>query len=119
MLTAAKGSLLTYGLTQAATTCAASACAVGAIGGMVFVAPVHRLGLPPIFPVAKTAPAHKHHVSAKAAPAKHVVLQSQTAAPVYQSESAPAGSVRATAPSGTREEGGGQAVRSRRGPPPP
>ena len=104
MLTAAKGSLLTYGLTQAATTCAASACAVGAIGGMVFVAPVHRLGLPPIFPVAKTAPAHKHHVSAKAAPAKHVVLQSQTAATVYQSESAPAGSVRATAPSGTAKK---------------
>src|SRR5579875_2216978 len=52
VLTAAKGSLLGYGLTQAATTCAASACAVGAIGGMVFVAPVHKLGLPPL-----TAPA--------------------------------------------------------------
>jgi hypothetical protein len=43
ILSAAKGSLLGYGLTQAATTCAASACAVGAIGGMVLVAPVHRL----------------------------------------------------------------------------
>ncbi len=50
MLSTAKGSLLGYGLTQAATTCAASACAVGAIGGMVFVAPVHKLGLPPILP---------------------------------------------------------------------
>ncbi len=68
MLTAAKGSMLGYGLTQAATTCAASACAVGAIGGMVFVAPVHRLGLPPLFPAAKrvTRPHHavvKPHVT--------------------------------------------------------
>ncbi len=60
MLTAAKGTLIGYGLTQAATTCAASACAVGAIGGMVFITPVHRLGLPPIIPATKTAPAPKH-----------------------------------------------------------
>jgi RNA polymerase sigma factor (sigma-70 family) len=60
MFSAAKGSLLGYGLTQAATTCAASACAVGAIGGMVFVAPVHRLGLQPILPSAKSAGVHRH-----------------------------------------------------------
>src|ERR1700722_5919198 len=69
MLSAAKGSLLGYGLTQAATTCAASACAVGAIGGMVFVAPVHRLGLPPIRPSTKSAAVHRH-VAVKA-PAQH------------------------------------------------
>jgi RNA polymerase sigma factor (sigma-70 family) len=72
MLSAAKGSLLTYGLTQAATTCAASACAVGAIGGMVFVAPVHRLGLPPILPSVKSAAVHKH--AAARAPAHHAVV---------------------------------------------
>src|SRR5579875_3155832 len=85
MLTAAKGSLLGYGLTQAATTCAASACAVGAIGGVVFVAPVHRLGLPPIFPAVKTAPVHKHHLVAKAAPTTHVVLPAHMAVPVHPS----------------------------------
>ena len=69
MLTAAKGTLIGYGLTQAATTCAAAACGVGAIGGMVFVAPIHKLGLPPIIAPAKAAPAHKH-VVAKVAP-KH------------------------------------------------
>lgn len=66
MLSAAKGSLITYGLTQAATTCAASACAVGAIGGMVFVAPVHRLGVWPIL-----APTVHKHAAAPKAPAKH------------------------------------------------
>jgi RNA polymerase sigma factor (sigma-70 family) len=70
MVSAAKGSLIGYGLTQAATTCAASACAVGAIGGMVFVAPVHRLGLPPILP--STSVLHRH-AAAKAA-AKHAVV---------------------------------------------
>src|SRR5579875_785265 len=85
MLTAAKGSLLGYGLTQAATTCAASACAVGAIGGVVFVAPMHRLGLPPIFPAVKTAPVHKHHLVAKAAPTTHVVLPAHMAVPVHPS----------------------------------
>jgi RNA polymerase sigma factor (sigma-70 family) len=69
MLTAAKGTLLGYGLTQAATTCAASACAVGAIGGMVFVAPVHRLGLPPILPI--TTPVVHTHTAAVKAPVKH------------------------------------------------
>jgi RNA polymerase sigma factor (sigma-70 family) len=64
MLSAAKGSLLGYGLTQAATTCAASACAVGAIGGMVFVAPVHKLGLMPILP-SKTAGVQKHATTKK------------------------------------------------------
>ena len=71
MLSAAKGSLLTYGLTQAATTCAASACAVGAIGGMVFVAPVHRLGLPPIAPSVKSAAVHRH--AAVRAPVHHAI----------------------------------------------
>jgi RNA polymerase sigma factor (sigma-70 family) len=79
MLSAAKGSLVSYGLTQAATTCAASACAVGAIGGMVFVAPVHKLGLPPILPRLSTPAAHKHTAVAKApkhsvAAASHSVL---------------------------------------------
>ena len=59
MLTAAKGTLVGYGITQAATTCAASACAVGAIGGMVLVTPVHKLGLPLIGqPRSAPAPAH-------------------------------------------------------------
>jgi len=78
MLSAAKGSLLGYGLTQAATTCAASACAVGAIGGMVFVAPVHKLGLPPILPP-KSAPAHRHAAvnagsRSAAAPSSHYAV---------------------------------------------
>ncbi len=88
MLSTAKGSLLGYGLTQAATTCAASACAVGAIGGMVFVAPVHKLGLPPILPAVKAAP-HKHHTIAKAAPVTHVVVPVQTAATVYRGAATP------------------------------
>jgi hypothetical protein len=71
MLSAAKGSLLGYGLTQAATTCAASACAVGAIGGMVFVAPVHKLGLQPILPSTKSAAVHRHVIVK--APAEHAV----------------------------------------------
>jgi RNA polymerase sigma factor (sigma-70 family) len=71
MLSAAKGSLLGYGLTQAATTCAASACAVGAIGGMVFVAPVHKLGLLPILPSTKPSAVHRH-VAVKR-PAEHAV----------------------------------------------
>jgi RNA polymerase sigma factor (sigma-70 family) len=74
MLTAAKGTLLGYGLTQAATTCAAAACGVGAIGGMVFVAPVHKLGLPPILAAAKSAPAHKHTVVRAAPKTSHTVV---------------------------------------------
>jgi len=70
MVSAAKGSLISYGMTQAATTCAASACAVGAIGGMVFVAPVHRLGLPPILP----SPPVVHRHTAARAPAQHAVV---------------------------------------------
>ncbi len=69
MLTAAKGTLVGYGITQAATTCAASACAVGAIGGMVLVTPVHKLGLPLIgqprsapAPVHIARPVDKHRV---------------------------------------------------------
>ncbi len=80
MLTAAKGTLIGYGLTQAATTCAASACAVGAIGGMVFVTPVHRLGLPPIWPAAKSAPAPKHLVSKPVSKSTVVTVSSVHAA---------------------------------------
>ncbi len=90
MLTAAKGSLLGYGLTQAATTCAASACAVGAIGGMVFVAPVHKLGLPALgLPAAKSAPAHKpthtHHAITKAVPATQAAPTTHLAVTVHTS----------------------------------
>ena len=77
-LAAAKGAVLGYGLTQAAATCAASVCAVGAVGGMVFIAPIHRFGIEPILPPAKSAPAHhaqkvthqvtKHTVTPAAAP---------------------------------------------------
>ena len=76
MLTAAKGTLIGYGITQAATTCAASACAVGAIGGMVLVTPVHKLGLPLIGP-ARSAPAPAHIASRPAA--KHTVVLKHTA----------------------------------------
>jgi RNA polymerase sigma factor (sigma-70 family) len=55
---AAKGAVLGYGLTQAAATCAASVCAVGAVGGMVFIAPIHTLGVWPILPAHKAAPVH-------------------------------------------------------------
>lgn len=41
-LGAAKATLLGAGMTQIAATCAASVCAVGAVGGMVFIAPTHR-----------------------------------------------------------------------------
>jgi RNA polymerase sigma factor (sigma-70 family) len=95
LLSTAKGSLLGYGLTQAATTCAASACAVGAIGGMVFVAPVHKLGLPLVAPPAVKATPHKHHKIAKAAPARHVVIPVHTAATVYRS-AAPIAAVKAS-----------------------
>ncbi|MDE3132197.1 MAG: RNA polymerase sigma factor [Acidobacteriota bacterium] len=79
MLTAAKGSLLGYGLTQAATTCAASACAVGAIGGMVFVAPVHKLGLWPILPAAKTVVVQTHAPAAVRPAARHRSVASTNA----------------------------------------
>lgn len=88
MLTTAKGTLLGYGLTQAATTCAASACAVGAIGGMVFVAPVHKLGIPLLAPVVKAKP-HRHHAIARSAPIRHVVIPAHPAAPVYHSAPPP------------------------------
>jgi RNA polymerase sigma factor (sigma-70 family) len=55
---AAKGAVLGYGITQAAATCAASVCAVGAVGGMVFIAPIHKLGVWPILPAQKSAPVH-------------------------------------------------------------
>lgn len=64
MLTAAKGTMLGYGITQAATTCAASACAVGAIGGMVFVAPIPKLGTPSM-PIARPAAAYKQAAEAR------------------------------------------------------
>jgi len=80
MLTAAKGTLIGYGLTQAATSCAAAACGVGAIGGMVFVTPFHKLGLPPIIASAKVAPAHKHTVVKTPAKTRHTVVL-----PVHQS----------------------------------
>jgi RNA polymerase sigma factor (sigma-70 family) len=82
MLTAAKGTLIGYGLTQAATTCAASACAVGAIGGMVFITPVHKLGLPPILSAPKVAPATHNHAAAAKKLGKHstVVTVHQSAA---------------------------------------
>ncbi len=73
MLTAAKGTLVGYGITQAATTCAASACAVGAIGGMVLVTPVHKLGLPLIGP-ARSAPAPAH-IASRPADRHTVVLR--------------------------------------------
>ena len=84
MLSAAKGSLISYGLTQAATTCAASACAVGAIGGMVFVAPVHQLGLPPILPRISSQAAHRHAAVAKA-PKHSATATSHTAVSVSHS----------------------------------
>ncbi len=80
MLTAAKGTLIGYGLTQAATTCAAAACGVGAIGGMVFVTPIHKLGLPPIIAPTKVAPAHKHAAVKIAPKTRHTV-----ALPVHES----------------------------------
>jgi RNA polymerase sigma factor (sigma-70 family) len=84
MLSAAKGSLISYGLTQAATTCAASACAVGAIGGMVFVAPVHQLGLPPILPRISPQATHRHAAVAKA-PKHSAAATSHTAVSVSHS----------------------------------
>jgi len=97
MLTAAKGTLIGYGLTQAATTCAAAACGVGAIGGMVFVTPIHKLGLPPIIAAAKVAPAHKHAVVKSAPKSRHTVVL-----PVHESTPAIAPTVtRAIAPAVT------------------
>ena len=84
MLTAAKGTLIGYGLTQAATTCAASACAVGAIGGMVLVTPVHRFGLAPLVPAAKTAAAPRHHAN-RPAPTHTVALAKTQSSPAASS----------------------------------
>jgi RNA polymerase sigma factor (sigma-70 family) len=89
MLTAAKGTLIGYGLTQAATTCAAAACGVGAIGGMVFVAPIHKLGLPPIIAATKVAPAHKHTVVKTAGKTRHAAVL-----PTYRSTPAVTPAVR-------------------------
>ena len=117
MLTAAKGSLLGYGLTQAATTCAASACAVGAIGGMVFVAPVHKLGLPPILPAVKTAAAPKPAVTVRsghhheAAP-KHVsIAPAATVAPSSSAATAGERSESVSAPAITHRSAGYQPAR--------
>jgi RNA polymerase sigma factor (sigma-70 family) len=97
MLTAAKGTLIGYGLTQAATTCAAAACGVGAIGGMVFVTPIHKLGLPPIIAATKVAPAHKHAVVKIAPKTWHTVVL-----PVHESTPAFAPTVtHAIAPTAT------------------
>ncbi len=98
MLTAAKGTLIGYGLTQAATTCATTACAVGAIGGMVFVTPIHRLGVWPILPAAKSAPAHKHTVVAKPTTRHAVVLPA-----VHQSTLAPSSTGAVTKPATVSE----------------
>jgi RNA polymerase sigma factor (sigma-70 family) len=94
MLSAAKGSLLGYGLTQAATTCAASACAVGAIGGMVFVAPVHKLGLPPILPITKSSAVHRH--VAVRAPAEHAAVPASHTLITVSHSTAPAASTEAS-----------------------
>jgi RNA polymerase sigma factor (sigma-70 family) len=70
-LAAAKGAMIGYSLTQAAAACAASACAVGAVGGMVLIGPVHGIGIPAILPIAKHAQVHR--TDAKLASAhKHV-----------------------------------------------
>jgi RNA polymerase sigma factor (sigma-70 family) len=58
-LAAAKGAMVGYSLTQAAAACAASACAVGAVGGIVLIGPVHRFGIPPILSVPKHAKVHQ------------------------------------------------------------
>jgi RNA polymerase sigma factor (sigma-70 family) len=91
ILTAAKGTVIGYGLTQAATTCAAAACGVGAIGGMVFVTPIHKLGLPPIIAATKVAPAHKHTVVKTAAKTRHaVVLPTYRSTPAVTPAATPA-----------------------------
>jgi RNA polymerase sigma factor (sigma-70 family) len=69
---AAKGAVLGYGLTQAAATCAASVCAVGAVGGIVFIAPIHRLGIWPILPAVKAAPV-QHKATVNRPAIKHAV----------------------------------------------
>ena len=58
-------------------TCAASVCAVGAVGGMVLVTPMHKLGLPLIGP-ARSTPAPAHVASRPAD--KHTVLLRHPAA---------------------------------------
>jgi RNA polymerase sigma factor (sigma-70 family) len=78
---AAKGAVLGYGLTQAAATCAASVCAVGAVGGMVFIAPVHKLGIMPIVPPDKAMDHHNAKLSGRVAK-QHVVAPVATQATV-------------------------------------
>jgi RNA polymerase sigma factor (sigma-70 family) len=68
-LSASKAALVGAGMTQIAATCAASVCAVGTVGGMVLIAPVHQLladhlAKPAAMGVAKP---HHHHVSHAAA----------------------------------------------------
>jgi RNA polymerase sigma factor (sigma-70 family) len=68
-LSASKAALVGAGMTQLAATCAASVCAVGTVGGMVLIAPVHNLlgdhfAKPPIAVVAKP---HHHRASHAAA----------------------------------------------------
>ena len=63
-LSASKAALLGAGMSQVAVTCAASVCAVGTVGGMVLIAPVHHI-LSDHFrgPVAAVVakPHHPHH----------------------------------------------------------
>jgi RNA polymerase sigma factor (sigma-70 family) len=88
---AAKGAVLGYGLTQAAATCAASVCAVGAVGGMVFIAPIHKFGIMPILPPNKAAPVHHevkvsrpavHHAATPVVPTHATVTETHHAAVV-------------------------------------
>jgi RNA polymerase sigma factor (sigma-70 family) len=60
-LGASKAALLGAGMTQVAATCAASVCAVGTVGGMVLIDPVHLLSDHFAKPVAAAvARPHKH-----------------------------------------------------------
>jgi RNA polymerase sigma factor (sigma-70 family) len=72
-LSASKAALVGAGMTQLAATCAASVCAVGTVGGLVLIAPVHHLltdhfAKPTVAVVAKP---HRHHHVSHAAPAVH------------------------------------------------
>jgi len=68
-LSASKAALLGAGMSQIAATCAASVCAVGTVGGMVLIAPVHHILSDHIRgPVAAVVvkPVHHHHARAVA-----------------------------------------------------
>jgi RNA polymerase sigma factor (sigma-70 family) len=63
-LSASKAALLGAGMSQIAATCAASVCAVGTVGGMVLIAPVHHILSDHLRgPVAAVVvkPHHPHH----------------------------------------------------------